>query len=63
MPRGIPHGYFNKSDRPVRALFWVSPAGKLEALFKKLHNMSDIPAIIRASAEHEVDFLPESANA
>ena len=27
MPRGIPHGYFNKSDKPTRALFWVSPAG------------------------------------
>ena len=26
MPRGIPHGYFNKSDKPARALFWVSPA-------------------------------------
>ena len=25
LPRGIPHGYFNKSDRPARALFWVSP--------------------------------------
>jgi len=33
MPRGIPHGYFNKSDKPGRALFWVSPAGKLEDLF------------------------------
>jgi len=22
MPRGIPHGYFNKSDKPARALFW-----------------------------------------
>jgi mannose-6-phosphate isomerase-like protein (cupin superfamily) len=32
MPRGIPHGYFNKSDKPARALFWVSPAGKLEDL-------------------------------
>src|SRR6516165_12518888 len=28
MPRGVPHGYFNKSDMPARALFWVSPAGK-----------------------------------
>jgi quercetin dioxygenase-like cupin family protein len=28
LPRGIPHGYFNKSDKPARALFWVSPAGK-----------------------------------
>ena len=26
MPAGIPHGYFNKSDKLFRALFWVSPA-------------------------------------
>lgn len=63
MPRGIPHGYFNKSDKSARAFFWVSPVAKLEALFKTLHNMTDIPAAIRASAEHDVDFLPESANA
>jgi hypothetical protein len=63
IPRGVPHGYFNKSDKPARALFWVSPAGKLEALFKTLHNMTDIPAAIKASAKHDVDFLPESANA
>lgn len=62
MPRGVPHGYFNKSDKPARALFWVSPAGKLEALFETLHNMTDIPAIIEASARHEVDFLPPEAN-
>ena len=30
MPRGIPHGYFNQSDKPCRALFWVSPAGRLK---------------------------------
>ncbi|MDU6242275.1 MAG: cupin domain-containing protein, partial [Bradyrhizobium sp.] len=29
MPRGIPHGYFNKSDKPARALFWVSPTRRL----------------------------------
>lgn len=63
MPRGIPHGYFNKSDQPARGLFWVSPAGKLHDLFKVLHNMSDVEAVIKASAEHEVDFLPEDANA
>jgi oxalate decarboxylase/phosphoglucose isomerase-like protein (cupin superfamily) len=63
MPRGIPHGYFNKSDKPARALFWVSPARKLEALFDALHDQTDIPRIIQLSAEHEVDFLPEEANA
>ena len=63
MPRGIPHGYFNKSDKPCRALFWVSPAGRLKALFEELHDKSDIPEIIKLSAEHDVDFLPEEANA
>lgn len=62
LPRGIPHGYFNKSDKPARALFWVSPAAKLEALFKKLDNLSDVAEIVRISAEHEVDFLPPDAN-
>nr|WP_084617847.1 cupin domain-containing protein [Sinorhizobium kostiense] len=62
MPRGVPHGYFNKSDRPARALFWASPARNLHDLFKVLHNMSDVEAVIRASAEHEVDFLPPEAN-
>ena len=62
MPRGVPHGYFNKSDRPARALFWVSPAGQLRALFETLHEMTDIAAIIEASTRHEVEFLPQEAN-
>ncbi len=63
MPRGVPHGYFNKSDAPARALFWVSPAGKLEALFEALHNLDDIPRVLQLSAEHGVDFLPPEASA
>ncbi len=62
MPKGIPHGYFNKSDKPARALFWVSPAGRLEDLFRILHDTTDIPAVIAASAAHDVDFLPPEAN-
>lgn len=62
MPAGVPHGYFNKSDRPVRALFWVSPPGKLRALFAELHNLSDVPTAIEISARHDVDFLPPEAN-
>ncbi len=62
MPRGVPNGYFNKSEVPCRALFWVSPAGKLEALFDVLHNMTDVPAVIAASAAHDVEFLPPEAN-
>ncbi len=62
MPRGVPHGYFNKSDVPARALFWVSPAGKLPDLFKTLHNMTDVDEVVKVSAAHEVDFLPPEAN-
>lgn len=62
MPRGVPHGYFNKSDVPARALFWVSPAGRLRALFETLHDMTDVPAVIEASARQDVDFLPPEAN-
>jgi quercetin dioxygenase-like cupin family protein len=62
MPRGVPHGYFNKSDAPARALFWVSPAGKLEALFDALHNLDDITRILQLSADHEVNFLPPEAS-
>jgi quercetin dioxygenase-like cupin family protein len=63
LPRGISHGYFNKSDKAARALFWVSPSRKLEALFDQLHNLTDVAEIVRLSAEHEVNFLPEDANA
>ena len=62
LPRGIPHGYFNKSDKPARALFWVSPMQKLEALFNQLHNLTDPAEVVRVSALHEVDFLPPEAN-
>ena len=62
MPRGVPHGYFNMSDRPARALFWVSPAGRLEALFDRLHDMTDVDEVVRVSAAHDVHFLPPEAN-
>lgn len=63
LPRGIPHGYFNKSDKPARALFWVSPTRKLEELFNQIQDLTDIAEIVRLSALHEVDFLPPEANA
>jgi len=62
MPRGVPHGYFNKSAAPARALFWVSPAGRLEALFDLLHDLDHIPRVLQLSAEHDVEFLPPEAN-
>jgi quercetin dioxygenase-like cupin family protein len=58
MPRGIPHAYYNNTGAPSRALFWVTPAGKLKALFDQLHDLTDIAEAIRISARHEVDFVP-----
>ena len=62
MPKGIPHGYFNKSDKPARALFWVSPARKLKDLFEALHDLTDVQRVVELSAQHEVAFLPPEAN-
>lgn len=63
MPKGIPHGCFNKSDKPARALFWVSPAGKLRDLSEALHDLPDVARVVELSAQHEVEFLPQEANA
>jgi quercetin dioxygenase-like cupin family protein len=57
MPRGIPHSYANNTATPTRALFWVSPAGKLKELFDRLHDLADIDEAIRLSALHDVDFV------
>jgi mannose-6-phosphate isomerase-like protein (cupin superfamily) len=58
MPRNLPHAYYNRSEAPTRGLFWVSPTGKLPALFDHLHNLTDPEEVVRLSAEHDVDFLP-----
>ena len=57
MPMGIPHAYYNNTAAPTRALFWVSPAGRLKELFDALHDLTDIDEAIRLSALHEVDFV------
>src|ERR1700759_3488985 len=46
-PREIPPVYFNKGEEPVKALFWVSPAGRLEALFRHLNNLTDVAEVVR----------------
>ena len=60
LPRNVPHGLFNKSDAPVKCLFWVAPTGRLYDLFWGIHSMAEQkPAdVVALSARHEVDFLP-----
>ena len=58
LPMGIPHGLFNKSDKPIHCLFWVSPTRLLWDLFNQLDNVPDPNEVVRIAAEHEVFFLP-----
>ncbi|WP_205016046.1 hypothetical protein [Pseudonocardia sp. EV170527-09] len=52
------HAYYNKEQGDARALFWVSPAGRLAHLFDRLHDLTDPAEVVRQSALHDVDFLP-----
>jgi quercetin dioxygenase-like cupin family protein len=61
MPRNLPHAYYNRSDNMCRALFWVSPAGRLAELFDKLHKVDDPDEVVRLSAACGVDFLPSGS--
>ncbi len=58
MPMGLPHGIFNKSGTPVKALFWVTPSLTLRTLFERIHNLTDPAEVVRIAAEHAVEFLP-----
>jgi uncharacterized RmlC-like cupin family protein len=61
LPRGIMHGLFNKSEQPIKCLFWVSPTGKLFELFKKIDGLPDPAEVTRLAALHDVNFLPPPA--
>jgi len=66
LPRGIPHGIFNKGETTIKTLFWVTPARRLYDLFWALHNMgpeADVAEVVAVSAEHEIDFLPPDEDA
>ena len=58
LPRGQPHGIFNRSGHPVRALFWVAPSLRLYDLFTQLDRLTDPAELVRVSALHDVHFLP-----
>jgi quercetin dioxygenase-like cupin family protein len=60
LPMSVPHGLANKSDQPVKCLFWVTPTRKLYDLFWGIHSMKEQnpPDVVALSAKHEVMFLP-----
>ncbi|MFK8079564.1 MAG: cupin domain-containing protein [Granulosicoccus sp.] len=61
LPRGVPHGIFNRSDRTIKTLFWVTPSLRLYDLFWAIHNMGENPdpaQVVAVSSAHAIDFLP-----
>jgi quercetin dioxygenase-like cupin family protein len=60
LPMNIPHGLFNKSEQPIKCLFWVTPTRKLYDLFWAIHGMKEQnpPDVVALSAKHEIVFLP-----
>jgi quercetin dioxygenase-like cupin family protein len=63
LPRGVPHGLFNRSATEVTCVFWVTPTRRLFDLFAGIDALSpQTPeAVVALSAEHEVEFLPPAA--
>ena len=63
MPRGIPHAFFNNTGEPVTALFWATPAGRLQELYRRIHNMSSPAEVVAAAREYDVLFAPPVSSA
>jgi quercetin dioxygenase-like cupin family protein len=61
LPRGIPHGLFNKSAANIACVFWVAPTRGLWDLFHAINNVPDPAEVVRLAALHEVNFLPPPA--
>lgn len=61
LPRGLPHGFCNRSEHAAKCFTWVAPARRLYDLFWALHNLGPNPdpaRVVAVAAQHEVDFLP-----
>jgi quercetin dioxygenase-like cupin family protein len=60
LPMSISHGLFNKSDQPVKCLFWVTPTRRLYDLFWAIHSMKEQKPeeVVALAAKYEIVFLP-----
>jgi quercetin dioxygenase-like cupin family protein len=63
LPRGIAHAFFNNTGRPVAALFWAEPAGKLVELYRKLHNVGSAAKAVGMAPNFGVVFEPPVSSA
>ena len=60
LPRGKPHGLFNRSGKTLYCWFWVTPKAKLFDLFVGIDAMEDQNPddVVALAAQHDVNFLP-----
>jgi quercetin dioxygenase-like cupin family protein len=63
LPRGIPHAFFNNTGKPVNALFWATPAGKLVQLYRRLHNVGSPAKAVSIAPSCGVEFEPPVSSA
>lgn len=63
MPRGIAHAFYNNSGKPVTALFWAAPAGRLLDLYRRIHNMSSPMEVMQVARDYDVHFYPPVSSA
>ena len=61
LPKGVPHGFANKSGATSTCMFWVAPTHDLKALFDRINNMTNPEEMVRIASETEVNFLPPPA--
>lgn len=61
LPKGVPHGFFNKSGAMATSLFWATPTRTLKTLFDRIANQTDPREVVRMAKEHEIEFLPPPA--
>ena len=63
LPRGLPHAFFNNTGKPVNALFWATPAGRLVELYRKLHNVGSPGQAVAIAPSCGVVFEPPVSSA
>ncbi len=62
LPRGLSHGFFNTSEKPVLAMFFMSPAMQIAQMFDALDGVTATQQIVAIAASYGLDILPLDAN-
>lgn len=63
MPKGMPHGIWQRGEKNTRTLWTVVPAGKMEGLLKALgalpaNQLPDPAQVGKIFSEHDIQLLP-----